>query len=97
MPTDIYFGGEHVRVRVDQEPGQVAESFASAHGLPFRLTGEGGREVYVNPSTVAFWLASEPHQGFESSEPPQEPEEPSGQRQVVTNLWGQPVRRKPRR
>ena len=47
--TDIYFAGENVRVTVDEEPGQVAEAFTSASGLPFRLTARGGRgDVYVN-------------------------------------------------
>lgn len=98
MPTEIYFAGENVRVTVDEEPGQVAEAFTSGHGLPFRLTARGGRsEVYVNPSTVAFWFVSEhPAEPGEQSEPPQEAAQPTKQRQAVTNIWGQPLRRKQR-
>ena len=99
MATDIYFAGENVRVTVDEEPGQVAEAFTAAEGLPFRLTTQGGRgDVYVNPSTVAFWLVSEPRD--ESEAPPGPPEElpqPKKERPPVTDIWGQPLRRKPRR
>jgi hypothetical protein len=98
MATDIYFAAENVRVTVDEEPGQVAEAFTSAGGLPFRLTAHGGRgDVYVNPSTVAFWLVSEPPQKLEP--PPEQPEEspqPTKERQPVTDIWGQPLRRKRR-
>ena len=99
MPTDIYFAGGNVRVKVDEEPRNVAEAFTSARGLPFRLTAQGGRgEVYVNPSTVAFWVVSEPLDDFaHPPEPPQEPAQPAEQRRPVTDIWGQPVRRKPRR
>jgi hypothetical protein len=95
MPTDIYFAGENVRVTVDEDPGQVAEAFASAQGLPFRLTGQGCRgEVYVNPAMVAFWSALEP-----SSEPEVQPAspQPKTKREDLTDIWGQPLRRKPRR
>jgi hypothetical protein len=104
MPTEIYFAGENVRVTVDEAPSQVAEAFTSAQGLPFRLTARGGRgEVYVNPSTVAFWLLSEhpaqpgdPSVPADRSEPPREAAQPTKQRQAVTNIWGQPLRRKRR-
>jgi hypothetical protein len=98
MPTEIYFAGENVRVTVDEEPGQVADAFTSGHGLPFRLTVQGGRgEVYVNPSTVAFWFVSEhPAEPGDPSELPQGAAPPAKQRQAVTNIWGQPLRRKPR-
>jgi hypothetical protein len=97
MPTDIYFSGENVRVKVDEEPGQVAEAFTSAHGLPFRLTAQDGhRDVYVNPSTVAFWLISDPRHEFEPpSGPPDEPVKPRKGRETVTDIWGRPLRRKP--
>lgn len=95
MPTDIYFAGEDVRVRVDEDPGQVAEVFASARGLPFRLSGHDGQgDVYVNPLTVAFWSAA-------GDSPAPELQRDSAQsrkqRDAVTDVWGQPLRRKPRR
>jgi hypothetical protein len=98
MPTEICFAGENVHVTVDEEPGQVAEAFISAHGLPFRLTARDGRgEVYVNPSTVAFWFVSErPDKSEDPREAPQEAAQPAKKRQAVTNIWGQPARRKPR-
>ena len=98
MPTEICFAGENVRVTVEEEPGQVAEAFASARGLPCRLTARAGRgEVYVNPSTVAFWFAPErPGESGPPSEVPHKAVEPATKRQAVTNIWGQPVRRKPR-
>ena len=98
MPTEICFAGENVRVTVDEEPGQVAEAFTSAHGLPFRLTARDGRgEVYVNPATVAFWFVSErPDKSEHPPEAPQEAAQHTKKREAVTNIWGQPVRRKPR-
>ncbi|MBV8943409.1 MAG: hypothetical protein JO321_17475 [Solirubrobacterales bacterium] len=97
MPTDIYFAGEMVRLKVDEEPAQVAEAFMSAHSLPFRLTTSGGhRDVYVNPSMVAFWLVSEPSREFAGQ--PEESPQPTWEREAVTyDIWGRPVRRKPRR
>jgi hypothetical protein len=99
MPTDIYFAGENVRVNVVEDPGQVADAFTSAHGLPIRLTAPGGhRDVYVNPSTVAFWLGSEPRDELEPpSGPSEEPVQPTTRREPVTDIWGKPLRRKPRR
>jgi hypothetical protein len=90
VPTDIYFAGGNVHLHVDEDPGQVAEAFGSANGLPLRLTGGGG-EVYVNPATVAFWSAADPRP--EPDGPPQPP--PPG-RGAVTDLWGNPIRKKPR-
>ena len=95
MSTDIYFAGQNVRVEVDEEPREVAEAFASAQGLPFRLTGQDGRaDVYINPGTVAFWSAG-------GSRPEREPEpesvQPAPRGQGVTDIWGKPIRRKPRR
>ena len=84
VPTDIYFAGENVRVKVDEDPGQVAEAFSSAHGLPFRLTGQGRRgEVYINPATVAFWSASEPG-------PEPEPPQPPTKQQASPTFGGSP-------
>ena len=99
MATDIYFAGENVRVTVDEEPGRVAEGFTSAQGLPFRLTAQGGRgDVYVNPPTVAFWLVSEPRHEFEPPPGPlAESPQPTKERQPVTDIWGGPLPRKPRR
>ncbi len=95
MPTDIYLAGERMRITVDESPHQVAEAFAAAAGLPFRLTGHGGQgEVYVNPAMVAFWSVSEP---TAVTEPPQEAAQPKPGREAVTDIWGQPLRRKPRR
>jgi hypothetical protein len=92
MPTYIYFAGAGVHAHVDEEPGQVAEAFASAGGLPFRLTSQGGHgEVFINPATVAFWSASESIA---------EPEAPPGapprrrEREPVTDIWGKPLRKK---
>ncbi|HZO77556.1 MAG TPA: hypothetical protein VFB39_05890 [Solirubrobacteraceae bacterium] len=94
MPTDIYFAGENVRVQVDEDPGQVAEAFAAARGLPFPLTVQDGRQsaVYVNPLTVAFWSAAE---SGPPPEPPQDPAPPTKKRQVVTDIWGRPIRTAP--
>lgn len=95
MPTYIYFAGTGVHVEVDEAPSQVAEAFASAGGLPFRLTSQDDRgEVYINPATVAFWSASEstPQPGA-----PQDPPPPTKTRQAVTDLWGQPISGKRRR
>ena len=94
MPTYIYFAGENVRVQVYEDPGQVAEAFAAARGLPFRLTVQDGRQsaVYVNPLTVAFWSAAEPGP---LPEPPQEPAPPTKKRHVVTDIWGRPIRTTP--
>jgi hypothetical protein len=89
MPSDIYFGGEDVRVQVCEDPSQVAEAFASARGLPFRLTGlDGQSAVYINPLTVAFWSAA---QASPAPERPPESTEPSTKRQTVTDVWGRPL------
>ena len=95
MPTDIYFAGENVRISVIEDPDQVAEAFSSAEGLPFRLTGQRSRgDVYVNPALVAFWSASDPSR--EPEHPPETPQ-PTNKRDAVTDIWGNPLRRKPRR
>ncbi len=95
MPTEIYFAGDNVRVEVVADPSQVAEAFASAEGLPFRLTGQGAQgDVYINPAMVAFWLASQPEL---ERQLPSEPTQPATRRETVTDIWGQPIRRKPRR
>lgn len=95
MPTDIYFAGGYGRVQVDEDPGQVAQAFTSADGRPFRLTSGGGRgEVYINPGLVAFWGDSDPDP---SEEQPLELEEPPIQRNTVTDIWGNPLRKRPRR
>lgn len=94
MPTEIYFAGENVRVTVDEEPAQVAEAFTSASGLPIRLTARGGdRDVYVNPSTVAFWLHSKPKPEVEpaSALPAESPQSRRG-REALTDVWGRPLR-----
>jgi hypothetical protein len=94
MTTYIYFAGENVRVQVDEDPSQVAEAFAATRGLPFRLTGQDRQSaVYVNPLTVAFWSAAEPSP---PPGPPQQPAQPTKKRQVVTDIWGRPVRTSPR-
>ena len=94
VPTDIYFAAENVRVKVDEDPSQVAEAFTSAEGLPFRLTTQGRQDgVYVNPATVAFWAASEPELQPEREELPP----PPTKREAVTDIWGNPLRRRPRR
>jgi hypothetical protein len=92
MPTYIYFAGAGVYIKVDEDPSHVAEAFMSAGGLPFRLTGQDHRdEVYINPATVAFWSASE------SAPEPTAPEDPpttTRRREAVTDIWGQPLRKK---
>jgi len=93
VPTDIYFAGDRLSVVVDEDPSQVAEAFTSADGRPFRLTAYGAQgEVYVNPDVVAFWSTSE-------SIPPAEPapDSPPNRRDTVTDIWGSPLRKKPRR
>ena len=94
MPTDIHFAGESGRVQVDEDPGQVAEAFASAGGLPVRLTTPGGhQDVYVNPSTVAFWLLSDPRHDHEPpSGPPDRAARPPKRQEPLTDVWGQPLR-----
>jgi hypothetical protein len=89
VPTDIYFAGENVRVKVEEDPSQVAEAFASADGFPFRLTGLDRGEVYINPAMVAFWSASD-----SSPEPPQDSPPPTSERPAVTDIWGKPLRKK---
>jgi hypothetical protein len=95
VPTDIYFAGENVRVKVEEDPSQVAEAFASADGLPFRLTGQGDRgEVYINPAMMTFWSASDsgPEPGAGQDSPPA-----TSKRPAVTDIWGKPLRkRRPR-
>ena len=94
MPTDIYFAGENVRVQVDEDPSEVAEAFTSAGGLPFRLTGRDHRgAVYINPAMVAFWSASE----STLDKAPQSSASPPSARQAVTDIWGNPLRKKRRR
>lgn len=94
MATDIYFAAKNVRIQVHEDATQVAEAFASARGLPFRLTRPERRgAVYVNPLTVAFWRDAEPgpapELGGESTQPRTE-------RQLVTDVWGQPLGGRPR-
>jgi hypothetical protein len=89
MPTDIYFAGQDVRVQVYEDPSQVAEAFASARGLPFRLTGHDGQSaMYINPLTVAFWSAG---RAGPAPERPHESTEPRTKRQTVTDVWGRPL------
>jgi hypothetical protein len=91
MSTYIYFAGAGVRVKVDADPSHVAEAFAAADGLPFRLTGHDlGGDVYINPATVAFWSASESNP--ELAAPEGSP--PKKEREAVTDLWGNPIRKK---
>ena len=92
VPTEIYFPGDNVRVKVDQDPAHVAEAFSSAQGLPFRLTSQGD-EIYINPAAVAFWFAADPAPAPD----PEESEEGSPARDTVTDIWGRPLRKKPRR
>jgi hypothetical protein len=92
MATYIYFAGAGVHVEVGEDPSDVADAFTSAGGLPFRLTGQDQRgEVYINPTTVAFWSASE-----SSSDPvaPQESSPPTRERKAATDIWGKPLRKK---
>lgn len=92
MSTHIYFAGAGVRVTVDEDPSRVAEAFTSADGRPFRLTSHDQRgDVYINPATVAFWSASESNP--ELMAPPDSPP-PKREREAVTDLWGNPIRKK---
>ena len=91
MPTDIYFAGDNVALRVEEDPSQVAQACANAQGLPFRLTAQAGREVYVNPGAVAFWLATG---ASLPPEPEQAPQHFPARRQAVTDIWGRPLRSK---
>jgi hypothetical protein len=89
MPTYIYFAGAGVPVKVDEDPSHVAEAFASAGGLPFRLTSQDQHgEVYINPANVAFWSASE---SMPEPEGPRESPPPPRERQAVTDIWGKPL------
>ena len=95
MPSDIYFAVENVHVRVNEDPGEVAEAFRAAGGTPCRLTDlDGLGEVYVNAATVAFWTASEPGREPAST---WEPAKSTEERDVVTDIWGRPVHKRPRR
>jgi hypothetical protein len=99
MPTDIHFAGENV-LKVDEEPDQVTEAFASAHGVPFRLTAaDGHRDVHVNPSMVVFWLVSEPSREVQPPSGPSEesPQPREGREDLTYDIWGRTVRRKLRR
>jgi hypothetical protein len=92
MPTSIYFAGAGVYIKVDENPTDVAEAFTSAGGLPFRLTAQDqSGEVYINPATVAFWSASE---SSPQPEAPRDSPPPARGRQAVTDIWGQPLRKK---
>lgn len=96
VPTHIHFAAENARVTVDEAPEEVAQAFTSAEGAPFRLTRQGGHgAVYVNPSTVAFWTDSD--RSSEPFQPEPEPEPPTVDRNTVTDIWGRPLRRNPRR
>src|ERR1700733_7183592 len=73
MATDIYFAGAGVRIKVGEDPSEVADAFTSAGGLPFRLTAQDDSgEVYINPAAVAFWAASDssPDTAPQESSPP---------------------------
>lgn len=95
VPTDIYFAGQNLRITVLEEPSQVAEAFNSAQGAQVRLSGQDPRyEVYVNPAAVAFWSASQPSG---ATEDPEESQQRPPERDVVTDIWGMPLRRRPRR
>ena len=64
MPSDIHFASDDKPLRVNEEPSQVFDACNAAHGLPFRLThAEGRAEVYVNPTTVTFWMGIERPEG----------------------------------
>jgi hypothetical protein len=93
MPTDIFFAADNLALRVNEEPSQVAQALTDARGLPFRLTGQTGREVYVNPGAVAFWLAPG---ASPPPEPAQAPQHFPARRQAVTDIWGRPLRGKGR-
>lgn len=108
MPTDIYFSGESLRLAVDEDPDQLAEAFSSSQGRPFRVTAKaGGGQVWVNPGAVAFWLASDAIRhpeaqesgdaSQESRDASQESRDAPNKRQDVTDLWGNPIRKRPRR
>lgn len=93
VPTDIYFAAASLRIRVEEDPDQVAEAWTSAQGVPFRLTAHGAPgEVYVNPGLVAFWQAAdrspEPGPAQESPQPANDP--------GAVDIWGRPLRRRPR-
>jgi hypothetical protein len=94
VASDIYFAGERVWVRVDEDPERVAQAFTSADGRPLRLSTEQGHGVvYINPASVAFWTASDPGQ----PEPQRESAQSTARREPVTDIWGQPLHRKRRR
>lgn len=105
MPTDIYFAAGTVLIKVEEDPSEVAEAFASAAGLPFRLTDQSDQsEVYINPGAVAFWSDSAVSPALEAQESPQptaeqaqESPQPAAQRGGVTDLWGNPLGKKKRR
>jgi hypothetical protein len=68
MDTLIKFAGGDgdgsVAVRVKDEPQQVFDALTAAGGMPFVLTHfKSDAPVYVNPSTVAFWMAAPDRSG----------------------------------
>jgi hypothetical protein len=62
MPSIIFFpaldGSTAMNLNVKQEVSEVHDAFISAEGLPFRLTTDDDREVWINPANVAFWMES---------------------------------------
>jgi hypothetical protein len=40
---------------VDATPEDVQRAWHAADGMPFKLRSADGREVWINPSAVAYW------------------------------------------
>jgi hypothetical protein len=94
MATDIYFAGDEVPLRVDEDTSQIADAFASAQGLPIRLTRQD-QEVFINPGLVAAFMAASEEAA--EAEPAHESQRSLRHREAVTDIWGNPVRKKRRR
>ena len=57
MATRIYFSGDLERsLTVEEVPSQVEDAMTQAKGLPFRLTGSDGAEVWISPRNIAYWI-----------------------------------------
>jgi hypothetical protein len=59
VPTTIVFPGgsgeSDMTLAVQEEPAEVLDAFIAAQGIPFKLTGSRGKDVWVNPDNIAYW------------------------------------------
>ena len=66
MATRIVFAAgdeKNLSIRVEEDGDAIFTAWTAAGGLPFALTrvrGESESNVWINPSTVAYWHEAEP-------------------------------------